>query len=258
MQPCLVVHESTMHKPEALHSILLGLIARRGVIPYVLDAPLAFAERVVGLSLVRQARKTKDRLTGISRVYKADGGLIGYVMAEADVDETEGIPEAMLTALLPDGWLAGKQIVLHIHGRLRRDESRALGAREADLDASFLTVQVDSKQVPRLYALENGRIGAPPWGTAFLANTHEALLLTSSAPGDATPQPLHVRLDPDAPPSFTLEQAIESLIAFTILHYGVLQLPRLPVTLHHADLIAASAERGVLPTPAGGAAPFWL
>jgi argonaute-like protein implicated in RNA metabolism and viral defense len=164
----------------------------------------------------------------------------------------------MLAALLPDAWLAGKRSILHIHGRLRRDESRALGAREADLDATFLTVEVEGKLVPRLYALDNGRIIAPPWGTAFLANDHEALLLTSSAPGDATPQPLHVRIDPDALPAFTLEQAIESLVAFTVLHYGVLQLPRLPVTLHHADLIAASAERGILPVPAEGAMPFWL
>jgi hypothetical protein len=159
---------------------------------------------------------------------------------------------------LPSKWLQGKRAVLHIHGRLRRDESRSLGACEADLDATFLTVEVNGKLVPRLYALDNGRISAPPWGTAFLANDHEALLLTSSAPGDATPQPLHVRIDPDAPPGFTLDQAIQSLVAFTTLHYGVLQLPRLPVTLHHADLIGASVERGVLPVPAAGAMPFWL
>lgn len=258
MQPCLVVHESTMHKPEALHGIILGLIARRGIVPYILEEPLPFADRVVGLSLIRQARKNKDRLTGISRIYKSDGGLLGYLIAEADVSENEGIPESMLEALLPEPWLKGKRTVLHIHGRLRRDELRALGGREADLDATFLTVEVNGKLVPRLYALENGQISAPPWGTAFLANRHEALLLTSSAPGDATPQPLHVRLDPDAPPSFTLEQALQSLVAFTVLHYGVLQIPRLPVTLHHADLIAASAERGVLPSPSSGNTPFWL
>lgn len=258
MQPCLVVHESTMHKTEALHSIILGLIARRGVIPYILEEPLPFTDRVVGVSLIRLSRKNKDRLTGVSRIYKNDGGLLGYLIAEADVDESEGIPESMLEALLPEEWLAGKRAVLHIHGRLRRDELRALGGREADLDATFLTVEVNGKLVPRLYALENGHITAPPWGTAFLANRHEALFLTSSAPGDATPQPLHVRLDPDASPGFTMEEALQSIVAFTVLHYGVLQIPRLPVTLHHADLIAAAAERGVLPAPSAGNMPFWL
>ena len=257
-QPCLVVHESTMHKPEALQSIILGLIARRGVVPYIFEEPLAFADRVVGLSLIRQSRKNKDRLTGISRVYKSDGGLLGYVVAEADVGEHEGVPDALLTALLPDQWLAGKRVVLHVHGKLRRDETRSLGAREADLDATFLTVEVSGRFVPRLYALDNGRIGAPTWGTAMRLSPHEAILLTSSAPGDATPQPLHVQIDPDAPAGFTLDQAMQSLVAFTTLHYGVLQLPRLPVTLHHADLIAASAERGVLPVPAEGTTPFWL
>lgn len=258
LQPCLVVHESTMHRPEALHSIILGLIARQGVIPYVLDEPLPFADRVVGLSLVRQTRKGKDRLTGISRIYKADGGLLGYVTAEAEVGENEGIPEALLTRLLPDDLLAGKRVVLHVHGRLRRDESRALGAREADLDATFLTVEVNGRLVPRLYALDAGRITAPPWGTAFIANAHEALLITSSAPADATPQPLHVRIDPDPPTGFTIDHALISVVAFTALHYGVLQAPRLPVTLHNADLIAASADRGVLPANAAGTTPFWL
>ena len=258
LQPCLTVHESTMHKPEALHAIILGLIARRGVIPYILEEPLPFADRVVGLSLVRQPRKNKDRLTGISRIYKSDGGLLGFLIAEADVADGAGVPDSMLETLLPTQWLAGKRCVLHVHGRLRRDELRSLGGREADLDATFLTVEVNGKLVPRLYALGNGHITSPPWGTAFLANSHEALLLTSSAPGDATPQPLHVRLDPDAPPGFTLEQALQSITAFAVLHYGVLQIPRLPVTLHHADLIAASAERGVLPAPSAGNTPFWL
>lgn len=258
VQPCLVVHESTMHKPEALHSIILGLLARRGGIPYVFEEPLPFADRVVGLSLVRQPRKNKDRLTGISRIYKSDGGLLGYLIAEADVDDNEGVPASMLEALLPEPWLAGKRVVMHIHGRLRRDELRALGGREADLDATFLIVEVNGKLVPRLYALDKGQIISPPWGTAFLANAHEALLLTSSAPSDATPQPLYVRLDPDTPPGFTLEQAMQSLVAFAMLHYGVLQVPRLPVTLHHADLIASAAERGVLPSSGQGTTPFWL
>ncbi|HYO89974.1 MAG TPA: hypothetical protein VER79_15100 [Candidatus Limnocylindrales bacterium] len=260
LQPCLVVHESTMHRPEALNGIILGLIARQGAIPYVLEEPLPFADRVVGLSLVRQSRKSKskDRLTGISRIFKSDGELLSYVIAESEVDEHEGIPDTLLDKLLPSEWLQRKRAVLHIHGHLHRDESRALGAREADLDATFLSVEVNGKLVPRLYALDSGRIVAPPWGMAFIANPHEAMLLTSSAPSDATPQPLQVRIDPDAPASFTIEQALTSVVAFAALHYGVLQQPRLPVTLHHADLIAASVERGVLPTNASGAVPFWL
>jgi hypothetical protein len=258
LQPCLVVHESTMHRPEAMNGIITGLIAREGVIPYVLEEPLNFADRVVGLSLVRQSRKAKDRLTGISRIYKSDGELLGYIIAEAEVGEKEGIPDTLLDQLLPSEWLSDKRVVLHTHGRLRRDESRALGAREADLDATFLTVEVGGRMVPRLYALEGGKIVTPPWGTAFVANPREAILLTSSAPFDATPQPLHLRIDEDAPTAFTVEQALTSVVAFAALHYGVLQQPRLPVTLHHADLIAAAAERGVLPTPASGQVPFWL
>jgi argonaute-like protein implicated in RNA metabolism and viral defense len=80
--------------------------------------------------------------------------------------------------------------------------------------------------------------------------------LVSSLPpfADTTPQPLHLRTEPP----FTIEQAIHSVLALTLLHYGSLRPPRLPVTIHYSDRIAYLALRGIKPRNLEGTIPFWL
>ncbi|HLU08417.1 MAG TPA: hypothetical protein VK003_02030, partial [Oceanobacillus sp.] len=253
-QPCLVIHESTMHKPEAMVNVIMGIIARAGHIPYLLEEPLPYADRVVGLSLIRQRKRDGDHLTGVSRIYKSDGTLMRYVIAESPVQEGDGIPEKMLEKLLPLDLLKRKRVVLHYDGKMRRDVLRSIGGWEDELGATFLPVEIIQRGTPRLYAFNKGRIEQPPWGTTFKLNQTEAFVLTSSAPGDATPQPLHIRTEPP----LSIDEAIHSTLIFILFHYGALKRPKLPVTVHHADIIENGALRGVLPSDIEGDVPFWL
>lgn len=253
-QACLVIHESTMHKPEVMTNIIMGLIARAGHVPFLLEEPLPYADRVIGLSLLKQQKRDGDHLIGVTRIYRSNGELMKYVIAEAPVQEGEGIPDAMLEKLFPRQLLQKKRIVLHFDGMMRRDVLRAIGGWEDELGATFYPVEIVQRGVPRLYAFSKGRIEQPPWGTTFKLNEQEAFILTSSAPGDSTPQPLHVRTDPALP----IEDAVHSAMVFTLFHYGALKRPKLPVTIHHADIISTGAERGVLPHEAEGDVPFWL
>jgi hypothetical protein len=45
---------------------------------------------------------------------------------------------------------------------------------------------------------------------------------------------------------------------FTLLHYGALKTPKMPVTVHHAEHIRTSVKRGVIPEMLAGDVPFWL
>jgi hypothetical protein len=253
-QSCLVIHESTMHKPEAMVNVIMGLIARAGHVPYLLEEPLPYADRVVGLSLVKQQKRDGDHLIGISRIYKSDGSLLKYVITEAPVHEGEGIPDAMLQQLFPPDLLKRKRIVLHFDGWLRRDVLRAIGGWEDELGATFLPVEIVQRAVPRLYAFNRGKIEQPPSGATFRLNEREAIILTSSAPGDATPQPLHIRTELP----LSIDDAIHSVQIFTLFHYGTLKRPKLPVTIHHSDIIETGALRSVLPQHVEGDVPFWL
>lgn len=252
--PCLVIHESTMHKPEAMPNLVIGIIGRAGNVPYLLDDPLPYTDYVVGLDLIRHHKKEGDTVTGLSRIYRNDGALLTYCIESAVVKEGEGIPAAVLSSLFPLDLLGGQRVVIHNNGRLRREELRALGEWEAELDAIFLPVEIMRHDIPRLYALEAGKISRPPWGTAFKLNDLEAFVVTSAAPADATPHPLHVRIEPP----LTIDQALHSVTMFTLLHYGALKTPKLPVTVHHAEHIRASVLRGVLPDIHQGDVPFWL
>lgn len=250
--PTLIIHESTMNNPAAMINVIMGMVARAGGVPYLLDEGLPYADRVVGLSLIEDTKKDIDYLTGVARVYKKDGAFIGCTIATEPVREGEGIPDALLARLFPQAMFGGKRVVLHLDGKQRREVLRALGAWEGEIDAQFFPVEVIRSGVPRVYALNGGKIEAPSWGSAFRLSDTEAFVLTTS--GDAAIQPIHLRTDP----SFPIEQAIHSVLAFTLLHYGVIKPSKLPVTLYGADAIETGLRRGVLDGDQTVNTPFWL
>jgi argonaute-like protein implicated in RNA metabolism and viral defense len=55
-----------------------------------------------------------------------------------------------------------------------------------------------------------------------------------------------------------MKQAIRSVLALTQLHYGSLNPPRMPVTIHYSDKIASFALEGIKPPQLSGSIPFWL
>lgn len=66
--------------------------------------------------------------------------------------------------------------------------------------------------------------------------------------------PLHLRGDGELP----IDSIVRSVLAFHALHFGAQIAPALPITLSHADAIAAAALRGLLPANNQGSIPFWL
>jgi hypothetical protein len=252
-EPCLIIHESTLHQPEALNLLLMGAVARAGAIPYLLETPLTYADRVVGLSFTRIGRREGDRLVGISRLYDAVGRLLSAIVAEEIAAEGEGIPDALLERLLPRRDLREKRVVLHLDGRLRRDFLHSLGGWETELETTFYPVEISQRALPRLYALSGGKLETAPSGAAFLLSDTEAIVSASDNGSGGRP-PLHVVTEPALP----IEQALHSLMIFRLFHYGALSLPPLPVTLHHHDLLATAVLRGIFPVNTTYDRPFWL
>lgn len=252
--PCLIIHEGTMHKPETMPDIVMGLIARAGNIPYLLHEPLRYADRVVGLSLVRQSKRDGDYIIGITRIYQNNGALLKAFVAGSLVKAGEGIPDDLLTKLLPASLLRKQRVILHHDGKLKREVLWAIQAWEEGANATLYPVEIVRRGIPRLYNFKGGKPESPEWGSTFRISDLEAFLVTSFSTGDVTPQPLHIR----AEPPLTVEQAIHSVMSFSLFHYGALQQPKLPVTIHHADLLDISLGRGVMPTPFETTVPFWL
>ena len=246
--PCLLVHESTMNKPEAMTSVVMGLISRACAVPYLLADPLPYADRVVGLSLVYHSKREGDTLTGMTRIFGSNGEFMRAVIASAPVGDD--IPDSLLARLFPRDLLQKKRILVHSDGKLKRDAQRALGSCEDELNSTFLPVEVIRSGVPRMYAISAGKIDPPKWGSIFRLSDNEAFLQSS----EATIQPLHIRCE--AP--LTIEQATHSVLLFTVFHYGALRLPKLPVTIHNTETIETGILRGVIPAELDTTIPFWL
>jgi argonaute-like protein implicated in RNA metabolism and viral defense len=103
--------------------------------------------------------------------------------------------------------------------------------------------------------ISQGKTQRPTKGRAFRLSDTEAFLVSSLPPfKDATPQPLRICTEPP----FTIEQALHSVLSLTLLHYESLRPPRLPVTIHYSDRIAALALDGIKPKNLEGHIPFWL
>ncbi len=246
--PCLLVHESTLNNPADMTSVVMGLVARVAAAPYLLADPLTYADRVVGLSLIYHGKREGEHVTGISRIFAADGRLLRCIVAGAPAEN--GVPDELMTRLFPRDLLHKQRIVVHSDGRLRRDAQRALGSVEDELEATLLPVEVMRAGVPRMYALSSGKIDPPRWGSLFRLSDTEAFVQSS----DATIQPLHIR----AEKPLTIEQASQSVLLFTLFHYGAFKPPKLPVTIHNSDPIEHGILRGVMPPELETDIPFWL
>src|SRR5690606_14833599 len=157
-------------------------------------------------SFIEQSKREGDFLTGIARIYAGDGtplrGIVTGALAQ------DGIPAALLARLFPRDLLAEKRVVLHYEGRLRGEMLRAIGGLEDDLDAVFYPVEVIRAGVPRVYALNAGKIEPPQWGSVLRLSPTEAFIQSSGA----TPQPLHIRSEPP----LGVEEAAQSVLMFTL------------------------------------------
>jgi argonaute-like protein implicated in RNA metabolism and viral defense len=234
--------------------IIMGLLARAGNVPYLLGEPLDFADYVVGLDLIHQSKRDGDELTGIARVFRNDGALLYFAISSAPLSPGEGIPLDVLATLLPEDYFKAQRVVLHCAGSFSREALWALGGWEDEIGATFYPVELIHEGVPYIYALAGGKIKGSPAGTVFRLNVNEAFVATTAAGDDDMPQPLHVRSEPP----LTIEQALRSVMMFTRLHYGATNPPPLPVTIHNAEYIRESINRGVMPDTTYGDLPFWL
>ena len=261
--PSQVVHQATMRNTYALGNIALGMLSKLGNIPYVLSTPLPYADVVVGIDIARR-RKTKLsgslNATAIARIYQNTGEFLQYVIHDAQL-EGETIPSDVLHTLFPATIFAGKRVIVHRDGLFRGNEKQALKAWATQLGAQFLLVELLKTGTPRLYqfhpktSLQASSIQQPVKGSAFKLNNQQAFLISSLPPfTNVTPYPIQVRSE--AP--FPIEEAIHSVLSLTLLHYGSLRAPRLPVTIHYSDEIAYLALKGIKPKSLEGSLPFWL
>jgi len=252
-----VIEKSTLKKDYAAGNILMGILGKTGNIPYILSKPLSFADFAVGLDV---ARERKKKLAGSinccasTRIYLNNGELLHYALHDMPV-EGETIPKDVLQRLFPARVFSGKRVVIHRDGYFRGREKEELKRWSSEIGATFYPVEIIKRGNPRIYAVKDKKVQQPPKGAIFKLNNYEALVVSSLPPfKNSTPQPLKIKTEEP----LSIEDAVESVLSLTLLHYGSLCPPKLPVTVHSADRIAYLALRGIRPKDPEGDVPYWL
>jgi hypothetical protein len=254
--PCLTLYEAALHRPDDMPHIVIGIMARAGCAPFILEDPVTsipdYADLVIGLQLVVRQVKDQMMLTGVARIYRSDGALVRGLAAS--MPSEGGVPDALLAKLMPPSIVSSKRAVIHHDGEIQTALAQALGGWEVETGGTFYPVEIMRSDTPRLYALQSGRVEVAAYGSIFRLNDREALVMTSHAQIASTTAPLFIRTDPE----FSIDNAVRSILDFIVMHAGYPIPPRLPVTIHHADHIAQGIRRGLFPSEMDSAAPFWL
>ena len=190
----------------------------------------------------------------MARIYFTNGELLRYSIRDAKL-EGEIIPSHVLQDIFPLNEFAGKKIIIHRDGKLPEKEKAALEKWGREIGSEFYFVEIIKTGNPRIYDSSAKTLKAPK-GSIFKLSDTEAFLVSSKFPDTfpATPQPVRVCTHPP----FPLNQALHSVLMLTLLHYGSVRPPRLPVTTYYADKISNMASQGLQPKSADGTIPFWL
>lgn len=257
--PTHVIYESTLNDPDAMTGMILSILGKTGNTPFLLAEPIEAADYVVGLDIIRQTFVTLEttRLTAIARVYKADGEFLHYAVRELEITEDK-LPFVLVRDLFPQKIFSGKRVMIHYLDEFPADLLAALTTWGQAIRAQFLPVEVIRFGAPRLYAINSGNIVQPAWGNAFKLSNTEAFLVSSVPPDDITPQPLHIRTLSAGSPALPIDEALRSVLIWTLLTYGAQRPPKLPVTVVNAEQLSEWLGRGNRFNLDDGVVPFWL
>ncbi|MFZ8832911.1 MAG: Piwi domain-containing protein, partial [Candidatus Caldipriscus sp.] len=243
-----ILKEEEKYAKYILGNIVLGILAKGGNKPFIFAEHILGIDAIVGLDVARR-KKIKGQGTinyaaGV-RIYQSNGEFLKYKLTTSSQLEGETIPANILENLLGD--LKVKKVVVHRDGGFPQDEIKVLKEMGEKLGAKFYLVEVIKSGAPRIYSEKKGI-----W---VKINENEAYLLTTSRT-QGTPVPIIVRL-PEIYEDFSIEDAVISITAMTLLHWGSIKPPRLPVTTHYADKIGQFLLEGIISNLEGNI-PFWL
>jgi Piwi domain len=263
------IYEKTLKQQlqSVLNNVVPGIIAKTGNIPFVFQEPLSLADRFIGLDVARKAltkRSGSINACATIRIYGRWGDLIEYALEDSNL-EGEEIPQRVIDKALPID-STSKVTLIYRDGHFCGNEAQALRDRANRLNAGLILVECIKSGAPRIYRSwkppEPNRAfsySAPNKGVAVHLSPYEALVIsTQVSESIGIPQPLRLNVH-QLSDSVDLNHIIETTLKLTLLHYGSLKPPRLPIPIFGADRVSGLRLNGIYPVMAiHEKRQFWL
>ncbi len=257
LQSQFIFQETIQHRLQyAVANVILGILSKTDNIPFVLAKPLSFADFFVGIDISREKKKAltgSQNYAAVARIYGCDGTLHGYNVQE-DKIEGETVPKVVLERIFAKFEYTGKIIMIHRDGLFRGGEISDLKAIGEEYDIEFRFVEVIKRNVPRLLQISNGKITNVEKNQVFFLRKKEALIVNTKISGERTAKPLRVVVRDE---KTKLNDAIVSVMALRMMHFGSTRPSRLPVTISFSDRIAGFIRRGIKPNNNQGKVAWW-
>lgn len=259
-----MIYEKTLNDKKQykniLNQVVPGILAKLGNLPYVLAEPLEIADYFIGLDVGRIPKKNLPGSLNICasvRLYGKQGEFV-RCRVEDSLTEGEEIPQRILENFLPQAELKNKTVLIYRDGKFQGKEVENLLARARAIKAKFILVECYKSGIPRLYNLEQKQINAPYKGLAFAVSNREVILITTQISEQiGVPRPLRLKIH-ELGEQANLKQLVDTTLKLTLLHYGSLKDPRLPIPLYGADIIAYRRLQGICPSLLEDDCQFWL
>jgi argonaute-like protein implicated in RNA metabolism and viral defense len=234
----------------------LGILGKLGHVPYILKEPLAYTDYIIGLDVTH---KRKERSRGVlsqgvaARYYGHTGILDSYKLFNEPM-EGETFPRSFLERILPASKFKNQRILIHRDGKFRGHEKEDLYQWANQINAQIMCVEVTKRGFPRLYEKYPYAVVNCPKGVVMQLSDHEATAISSYIRDFAVAQPLYITTDDH----LSLQNAVDSVFRMTVMHYGSLIPPKIPVTIHDADKIGKLLSQEIHIPQTEGKIPFWL
>ena len=166
--------------------------------------------------------------------------------------------------------LKNKTVLVYRDGLFRGNEVKNFITRGEAMNTEFILVECIKSGTPRLYGLTKtsgdssaGKVPyislcEPPRGLSLKLSSTEAIVVTTQIDKKiGIPRPLRLKIRSEGKQA-KIEDVIDTTLKLTLLHYGALKSPRLPIPLYGADKMAYLRLKGIYPSIMEGDRQFWL
>ncbi len=251
--PCQMVDTPTLENPDWKDlNLALNIVAKCGVVPWVLPQGIPDADFFVGLSYTQQGSSDKARLMGYANVFNEYGRWLFYsgnTQAFAYEERTRHLSALVKSTLERLKLSPTPNIYFHYTARFSRDDRDAIlaAARQVRSAGVFTFVWINTHHIVRLYDSRPETDGSLSRGSYVLSSPTQLFLSTTGynpyRKALGTPIMLEVncwRYHPDGPTSAVdLKALATQILSLTKLNWSSTDsLCGEPITTKYAGDIA--------------------
>lgn len=234
-------------KKAVLLNILLGIYAKSGIQPWILEKPLT-ADCYIGLDV---SRENKLNTAGVVQIVGRDGRVLKS-KSIISLQTGEKINIETMKEILYEAESSYKKIynkplkhlVIHRDG-INREELESLKETSKNLGIEFDYVEI-TKNINRRIATYNmsNDIWQTEMGCCYIKDNLAYIITTKPSDKIGMAKPLRIKR---VYGNQNMKDIVEDVYKLSFMHVGSIIKSRLPITTHYADLSSTCGNRELIP-----------